>query len=152
MTKIQKTEKYRRAYVSYPRMRLDFPLPSLAKQSFKDECDINRIMFKFEKTGMVAHLNTYQGNYGSALGSQDYHSSLNQVLAAKAAFLSLPSKIRGRFANNPGDFLAFIDNPDNKTEAIKLGILPDPDQTMVETQPILPTPPTEATPEPPSTT
>lgn len=30
--------------------------PSLTKQSFKDECDINQIVAKFEKTGLVNHL------------------------------------------------------------------------------------------------
>ena len=42
---------------------------SMTKQSFADECDINNIMKRYIKDGVVNHLNTYQGNYGDFTGA-----------------------------------------------------------------------------------
>lgn len=120
--------KIRKAYQLHGRVRLHFPLPTMAKQSFKDECDVNKIMERFEKTGLISHVNKYQGDYGDAVGIQDYHASMNQVIAAQEAFDSLPSKIRARFGNNPGDFLNFMENPENKDEAIQLGLIKELDR------------------------
>jgi len=87
--------------------------PSLAKQSFKEECDINTIMAKYQKTGLIDHINTYKGSYGDATGVQTYHEALNQIIAANDAFLSLPSKLRACFDNDPGTFLEYAENPEN---------------------------------------
>lgn len=73
-------------------------------------------MAKFDKTGLLDHVNKFQGNYGDAMGVQDYHSSLNQVLAAQEAFHTLPAKIRSKFFNDPGQFMAYMDNPKNAEE------------------------------------
>lgn len=95
------------------RYQKHFPKQSLAKQSFKDECNINNIMQRFEKDGLVDHVNKFNGDYADALGVEDYHTSLNQVMAAKEAFLTLPSRVRANFDNDPGRFMDFVDNPEN---------------------------------------
>ena len=112
--------------------------PSLAKQSFKDECDINYIMRKFEKKGVIDHLNNHQGQYGNFIGFEDYHISQNKILAAAEAFASIPSKIRAKFGNDPATFLEFAQNPENLDEMIKIGLAP---QKAQEPQP-------ETSPEP----
>lgn len=96
--------------------------PSMAKQSFRDECDINNIMKKYEKTGLLDHVNQYQGQYADLTGIVDYHTALNQVIAAEEAFMTLPAGIRSRFDNDPGNFLAFVDDPNNEEEMIKMGL------------------------------
>ena len=116
--------KYRTAYGPKERVDVFFTRPSLTKQSFRDETNINGIMAKYEKTGLIAHVNEHKGQYGDYSGAQDYHSSMNQVLAAQEAFGSLPSSIRKRFENDPGAFLAFMDDPENEGEARQLGLLP----------------------------
>ena len=90
-----------------------FNQPSLAKQSFKDECDINNIMSRFQKDGLVDHINKFSGNYTDALGVEDYHTSLNQVMAAREAFMTLPSRVRVKFENDPGQFMAYVQDPAN---------------------------------------
>ena len=52
------------------------------------------------------------------------------MLLADEMFAELPAKIRGRFENNPQQFLDFCEDPDNEAEAIELGIAnkPAPDQ------------------------
>jgi hypothetical protein len=37
-------------------------------------------------------------------------------------FMSLPAKIRSRFQNDPGAFLDFVQNPENRDEMIELGL------------------------------
>ena len=79
----------------------------LAKQAFKEECDINTIMKKYEKTGLIAHVNAHGGDYGDYLSVTDYHTAMTQITEAQEAFMSLPAKLRERFGNNPANFLAF---------------------------------------------
>lgn len=98
---------------------------SLAKQSFADECNINLIMARYEKTSILDHVNKYNGNYESYENVQDYHSALCQVINARQAFDDLPSKIRARFNNDPGQFLAYANNPDNKPGMKELGLMPE---------------------------
>ncbi len=115
-----------------------FPLPSRAKQSFLEECDINTIMRKYEKTGLLDHTNTHQGDYGDFLGYEDYQSSLNQLLQAQEMFASIPAQIRAKFDNDPATFVDFAQNPENLAEMRELGLAP----------PEAPKPPTEETPPP----
>lgn len=93
------------------------------QQSFKDDADVNLIMKRFEKTGMIDHLNEFQGQYGDFLDvPQSYHDAVNQVLAADAMFMTIPAKVRERFGNDPGRFLAFVDDPANVDEMVSLGL------------------------------
>lgn len=101
-------------------------LPSMTKQSFKDECDINRLMAKYETTGVIDHVNRRMPEYGDFAGVVSYQDSLNIVLDAREVFAALPARLRDRFGNDPGQYLAFIDDPKNKDEAIKLGMIKAP--------------------------
>lgn len=38
----------------------------------------------------------------------------------------MPSEVRKRFGNNPGVFMDFVSNPDNKEELVKLGLAVKP--------------------------
>ena len=122
------------------RVAKHFPTPSLAKQSFKEECDINNIMRKFEKQGLVDHLNTHKGDYGDFIGFQDYQSSLNQILSAQEAFMTIPSKIRFTFNNDPIEFLKFVHDPANEAEMVAMGLARER-PTEVQEEPPTPIPP-----------
>ncbi|AXL14645.1 internal scaffolding protein [Microviridae sp.] len=96
---------------------------SLTHQSMKDECDINNIMKKWEKTGILEHKNNFQGQYGDFTQvPSDYHESMNQVLAANEMFETLPAKIRKQFGNDPGQFLDFATDPENNQKMIDMGL------------------------------
>jgi len=110
------------------RLQKTFQKPTRAKQSFSAECDINNIMRKFEKTGVIEHVKEHGGRYGDFLAApQDYHAACNQVATAQEMFESLPSKVRKAFDNDPGEFLATVDAAENDPTARqkleKLGIL-----------------------------
>lgn len=110
-------------------------MPSMTKQSFKDECDINRIIKQFSATGMATHISerAAKGAYVDLPDSVDFQEALHTVAAAEAAFMSLPSKIRDRFVNDPEQFLAFLHNPSNEAEARELGLLNQLPPTASET-------------------
>lgn len=87
-----------------------------AKQSFKDQCDINRILDKAKRTGTLSHIAAYQQHYSDFAGF-DYEEALIKTAEAKSMFYDLPAEVRKEFANNPGAFLSFVQN--NTPEAIR---------------------------------
>lgn len=112
--------------MTYKRVQLQFdPVkePSLTKQSFKDECDINHIMLKYEKTNLLTHVNNSQGTYGDFTEISDYQDSLNRVLAAQQSFMELPAHVRKEFQNDPAQLLSFISDDKNYDKALALGLI-----------------------------
>lgn len=100
-------------------------LPSMTKQEFQKECDINNIIKHFSVSGMFSHVNVRaaQGSYQDLPDSVDFQESLDVIRAAETAFMSLPAKVRDRFGQDPAEFLAFLGDPANAEEAQKLGLL-----------------------------
>jgi len=99
-----------------------FRKPSLTKQSFRDECDINNILRKFNVTGQLP-AGSVQPQYGDFSGITDYQSALNAVMAAQDSFLALPAKIRSRFDNDPALFVEFASDEANKDEMRAMGLI-----------------------------
>jgi len=131
--------KFKTAYSNMPRVQFSTTGPSLTRQASKNECDINRIMARFEKTGMIEHRNTFEGTYGDYINTpQDYQEAINQVMAANEMFSSLPASVRKRFGNDPAEYVEFIGDPDNASEMVRLGIASrreDPIQDVIDRQP-----------------
>ena len=123
------------------RVRKNFMQPSLTKQSFQKECNINNLMAKYQKTGLHAHVNRHQGNYGDFMQATDYHTAMNQIIAAGDAFNTVPAEIRAKFENDPGKFLEFCQNTDNLDEMREIGLLPAKRQQDPSTLDPVPTPP-----------
>jgi len=95
---------------------------SRTQQHFKDETDINNILRQFNITGQLP-TKAISPRYGDFTGISDYHGALNQVIAAEGEFMTLPAHLRARFDNNPQELIEFLNNPENKDEAIKLGLV-----------------------------
>lgn len=100
--------------------------PSMTKQSFVAECDINNIIKEFSVTGMTRHVTERQALYADLPDTVDFQMSLQIVAEAAAAFDALPSKIRARFNNDPAAFLEFLHDEKNRDEAMELGLLEQP--------------------------
>lgn len=89
-------------------------LPSLTRQEFADECDINKLMEQYEKTGFLpANVNRSEPAYLDVSNVPDLPEALNMLNAATTAFMSLPAKVRRDFDNDPMQFIAFAENPEN---------------------------------------
>lgn len=129
-------------YDTRVRSSIVFDGESRTKQAFKEECDINRILSSYMRTGIVQGAAT-PPTYGD-LSPIDYQSALNLIIEAEEAFDSLPSALRKRFDNDPSEYLSFASNPDNRDEMIKLGLLdapaPDPSPVRVVIDNPTPTP------------
>lgn len=118
-----------------------------AKQSFKDECNINKIMAKFQRTGVLNHYAKHAPQYMD-VPAIEYLDALTTIADANSMFEELPSTIRAKFENDPSKFLAFVQDPKNLEECRELG-LANP-SSLSDTQPD--TPPKKrasAPPEPP---
>jgi phage internal scaffolding protein len=96
--------------------------PSLAQQHMKDECDINVIVERFGVTGELPQT-PVSPRYGDFSGVTDYHSALNQINATMDDFMALPAKLRVRFDHDPVKLLHFLQNDQNRDEAIQLGLI-----------------------------
>jgi len=104
----------------------EFFKPSLTKQSFKDECDINKIMQRFKKTMNADFLTRFagytSGEFGDFSNVADYRSAIDQVNRANEVFMNLPAKVRSRFRNDAALFLDFCHDPRNVNEMVELGL------------------------------
>lgn len=117
------------------------PDHGMTKQSFKDECDINQIMAKYQKTGVMNHINTYGAEYGD-YQAIDFQEAQETIIAGQNMFNDLPSEARKHFENDPAKFMEFVADPDNVEKLRDLGLL-NPSETPVEPDPV-PTPASEA--------
>lgn len=109
------------------RVQVHFTQPSLTKQSFAKDTNINSIMSRYEKTGLITHTQKNSASYGDFSETNSYQESLNQIMLAQNMFDSLPATIRKQFENEPILFLEFCENPDNKQKMIDMGLLDKPD-------------------------
>lgn len=99
--------------------------PTKTEQSHENETNINKIIKRYQKTGMLP-ISNKTAMYGDFTGSIDYHEANNRIATAKTNFLALPSDLRKRFDNDPGKLLDFLQDENNRQEAIELGLIPKP--------------------------
>lgn len=131
------------------RFRLRFNETTKTKQSFRDECDINNILARYQKTGVIDHVKNHSQEYGFASGDS-FTESMNLVAAAKSMFEELPSQTRTKFENNPAKFLDFVQNEANIPEMREMGLMVPVEAITPPAEPEPATAPTAA-PEPPKT-
>lgn len=105
--------------------------PSLAQQHYKEECDINTILQKFNISGLLPE-SPLSPRYGDFTGIGDYHSALNRVIAAQDEFDGLPATIRSRFDNDPAKLIEFLEDEKNRPEAESLGLVEKATAEVVE--------------------
>ncbi len=115
------------------------------RQSFKDECDINKLMAKYQKTGAISHFSRHAPRYDFCEGVE-FHDAMNIVTEGDRMFAALPSDLRQRFVE-PGAFLDFVQDEANAEEMIELG-LRDPktpkETLLARTEEVPPVGPPEA--------
>lgn len=103
--------------------------PSMTKQAFKDECDINNIVRKFEATGILDHVNqaAARGLYQDLPSGLDLQAGLEMIRQAEEAFMALPAAARAEFDNDPVLFVEAFNNPTEAQQErfIALGLAKD---------------------------
>lgn len=116
---------------------------SLTEQNHASRCNISNILNKYRKTGLVTHNSAVQGSYADYPGSVDFHAMQNIIARSKSMFELIPSHIRAEFRNDPGIFVDFATDPDNRDALLEMGF-------SVDHLPAAAEPPPEPAPEPPS--
>ncbi len=126
--------EFRTAYGLKPRVQFDQTIPdpvtgeiqvSMTKQSFAEESEINNIMARYEKTGVIDHVKNH-GGYADMPAGLEYQDALQLTIEAQIAFDELPAKVRREFDNDPYKFLQFVEDPENIERMAELGLL-EPD-------------------------
>ena len=120
----------------YPH-RLDVPYvddqPSLTRQEFSAECDINIIMKNYEATGILPN---YPGREPIYWDSESIPSNLQDAMGAlnyaNELFMQLGAPIRKEFDNDPVKFVQFAQDPANTAQLKTWGL------TAPETAPSAP--------------
>ena len=139
--------KYQKPYTKTKRVTVDTG-KGLTEQSHKHETDINYILKEYTRTGFIKHAKENQGKYDD-IAVQDFQEAMFVVAEANNMFNELPGQVRKQFNNNPGEFLEFVQNPDNSKKMEALGILKGNDgvdmQGVATSAPVTPV---EKVPEP----
>lgn len=119
---------FRSAYSPRVRVALSFAPQGRTKQSFKAECDINNLMSRYLKTGVLDFVNKHAPQYQDVTGL-DYQEAMDIVAHGNSMFNELPSKLRAEFDNDPALFLDFVSDPENAPEMAEMGLL-TPEATL----------------------
>ena len=92
------------------------------EQHHKLECDVNNIIKKYDRTGLINHISQIEAKYGDLTGLE-FQKMQNIVAGAKSMFNELPVEVRKEFDNDPQKLITFMENPENRERAIELGLI-----------------------------
>lgn len=117
---------------------------SKTRQEFKAECDINTIMAKYRKTGILPQSDRplQYVEFGEV---PDLMSAMNAMIAAEQAFMTLPAHVRREFDNSAIDFVKFAEDKENLPKLREWGLaapeaLPAPPMQVEVINPAPPAP------------
>lgn len=96
--------------------------PSRCQRQFEKDADINVIVDRYLKKGQLPPITKVRPVFGD-FSKVDFQESLDVVMNAKEMFEALPSKVRERFYNDPGNMVSFMSDKNNREEAEKLGLI-----------------------------
>lgn len=100
---------------------------SRTQQHYAKEADINNIMRRYSKTGLLVDPSVVSSRvprFGDFSDIQDFQTISNRIREAENAFMALPSDVRSKFENDVSKVLDFVADEKNAEEARKLGLLP----------------------------
>lgn len=108
----------------FKRYRSTAPIggPSVTKQSFKEDCDVNVIVNKFMSGGELTHLNRLAPQFGDVSSAVDLQAALELVEDAWEEFERLPARVRSACDNSPVNFEHMISSEEGRAELARLGM------------------------------
>lgn len=93
---------------------------SLTDPQFLKDTDINTILDRYNKTGVLPVRSG--GVYADVSDLGDFADVMERVNSARREFEAMPSGIRARFGHDPVAYFEFVNDPKNTEECLKLGI------------------------------
>lgn len=100
--------------------------PSMTRQSEAEGADINVIMKRYEKTGLLPQV-TQEALFLDVSEMPDYRTALGLVAEVDRVFRELPAEKRALFRNDTAEFMDFASDPANRGRMVELGLLPAPE-------------------------
>lgn len=94
------------------------------RQEFADECDINVLMARYEKHGVLNHYNAAAPEYFDASEVPDLQTAITAMREAERAFMTLPATVRREFDNDAVKFVAYAQDPENLERMREWGLAP----------------------------
>lgn len=116
--------------MSFIKEPVEYSGESVAKQSFRDEVDINQIVARARAGQAVAHVARGTPMYMDVSEVGDYKGALDMIRNADAFFQALPAKVRAEFANDPALFLDEVDTVEGRAKLEAAGLLPPIPKTV----------------------
>jgi len=99
--------------------------PTLTRQEFAEEADINFLMARYERTGIPPAIAGMEPQYLDTTGfPDDLQVAMNQIIQAENAFMQLPAAVRKEFDNDPVQFVQFAADPENLPQMRTWGLAP----------------------------
>ncbi len=94
--------------MSHAKTALTFDIEgNMTEQSHKKACDVNQIMKRYIKTGVIDHIKTNAPQYMD-VPAIDYTEAMALVASADSMFNELPAQARKHFNNDPAQFLEYV--------------------------------------------
>ena len=108
---------------------------SKTKQADADAADINKIIKRFYRTGLLDDMVPGEARYGDFTGSLEYYDAMVKVREAQEDFLLAPAELRRYCDNDVGKFLDLVQDPDQLEKLKELGLDPEIDPTLPDPKP-----------------
>lgn len=97
---------------------------SMTHQSFAKDADINNIVKSYNKNGFYENVKLGTPVYADFTDFEDYHTTLNRVHEAQKLFQKLPSRLRAKVNNDPGQLMGFLEDESTTPEMlVDLGLV-----------------------------
>lgn len=97
--------------------------PSMAKQEFKSECDVNKIV-QLYRQGSPMPVQVRSGQFADVSEMPDYKTAVETVMEAEEIFGKMSMDVKNACGNTVAGFLDWVQDPDNKDQLIELGLMP----------------------------
>lgn len=101
------------SFVQHDPVDLDFPDDGMTRQEFAEECDINALMARYQKTGLLPQDPNRRPIYGEFADLPSFMEAQQILMDANDAFMALPAVVRRQFENDPAKFVAFAEDEKN---------------------------------------
>lgn len=121
--------------------------PSMTRQEFAKDCDINVLMAHYDKNAIVPPMNSKEPQYFDASSVPDFREALDIAREANEAFMRVPAIVRKELDNDVHEFVKYAADPANVDNMRKWGLA---EPAPVETAPMrvqVVSPPTSDPPE-----
>lgn len=125
-------QNFRTAYSSQPRKPFEPSGESKTQQHHVELVKVQNLIKQYDRSGVLTHVAQGVAHYGDYSKVNEYQQYLDFVNAANSLFAELPSNIREKFGNDPGQFFEYATDPKNKGDMEEMGLFPKPQEISKE--------------------